>query len=338
MEIQKLVKWLSCCLLIMFYLLGAPMKALASEHEIDGIAAVVNNDIITLAELNAQSAMIRERLKGQKIKLPPANVLKNQVLQMMIDQSLQKQTAKRLNISVTTGDVQKAVQTVAQQQNMTPVQLRASLKKRGISEAAFLSQLRQQILSQKLLGATVASEVSVTPQDVDAGMKIAMSQAGQNNEYHILHILIPLPEAPTPDQIAAAKEKSGRIVAELQAGASFKTVAAAESGGAMMFTGGDMGWRTLAQLPATFSNQIINMKQGQIAGPIQSANGFHIIKLEGIRGNTAQINQNQLRQQVAQMIYQRKIQEKQQQWIEQLRSSAYIKIDYKPQGLPTPLS
>jgi parvulin-like peptidyl-prolyl isomerase len=79
------------------------------------------------------------------------------------------------------------------------------------------------------------------------------------------------------------------------------------------------------------------MHQDAIAGPIETSNGFHILKLVGIRGQAVAANSQQLREQVAQMIFQRKMEEKQQIWIEQLRSGAYIDITYKPQMLPAPL-
>lgn len=312
------------------------VSAFATMTELDDIAAVVNNSVITLSELNARATQVSGQLEAQKIKVPPRDILTNQVLQMLINETLAKQTAKRANITASTQDVQHAIQNVAAQQKMTPAELRESLKRQGVSETAFIAQIKQQLIMQKLLREMLASQITVTPQEVEAGVKMAEGQAGSNNEYHLLHIVIPLVDSPTPAQINAAKAKADGIILSLNSGENFKTLAAAQSSGAQMFNGGDMGWKTLAQLPSVFADQVMNMKKGSVVGPIQTANGFHILKLVAMRGKALNTNQAQLKQQISQMIFQRKLQEKQQDWISQLRSSAYIKIYFHPTALPTP--
>ena len=312
------------------------MSAFATVTALDDIAAVVNNSVITLSELNARATQVSHELEAQKIKVPPTDVLTTQVLQMLINETLAQQTAERANITASTEDVQHAIQNVASQQKMTPAELRDSLKRQGVSEAGFIAQIKQQIIMQKLLREMLASQITVTPQEVDAGVKMAESQAGSNNEYHLLHILIPLPDSPTPAQIDAAKAKADGIILALKGGESFQTLAAAQSSGEQMFNGGDMGWKTLAQLPTLFADQVMNMKKGAVTNPIQTANGFHILKLVAMRGKALNTDYAQLKQQISQMIFQRKLQEKQQDWISQLRASAYIKIYYHPTALPTP--
>lgn len=331
-----MIKKLRLCLLFIASLCFG-INAYAEITQLDGLAAVVNNQTIPISQLNARIAEVKKQLASRKIKVPPQSVLVKQVLQMIINESLEKQTAKRLNIKATTKDVQRAISNIATQQKMTPTQLRASIAKQGFSEAAFLQQIKKEIVLQKLLHQTIASQITVTPQEIDAGVKMAMSQAGKNNQYHLLHILVPLSDSPSPSDIEKAKTKADDVVAELkQNNASFKSLAAAHSQGAQMFNGGDMGWKTLAELPTVFAGRVVTMKKDQIAGPIQTANGFHILKLVGIRGKSLKLNKQQLKQHVAQMIFQRKLQEKQQDWLGQLRASAYIKIFYKPSMLPKP--
>jgi peptidyl-prolyl cis-trans isomerase SurA len=326
--------------LTVFFLLIASIFvatiANAKLAELDEIAAVVNNQTISLSQLNDKIATIKKQLTAQKIALPPDNVLANQVLQMMINHTLETQTAKRLNITATTEDIQHAISNIAAQQNMNPTQLRAAIAKQGISESDFIKQVKQEIVMQKLLHEMLASQITVTPQEVDAGVKLALKNAGKNNEYHLLHILVPLSDSPSPTQIKTAQAQANDIVAQLKQGASFKDLAAAHSQGSQMFNGGDMGWKTLAELPTIFANKVIAMKKDEVAGPIQTANGFHILKLVGVRGKANKMNKAQLKEQVSQMIFQRKLQEKQEDWLGQLRAGAYIKIFYKPKALPEP--
>jgi peptidyl-prolyl cis-trans isomerase SurA len=298
---------------------------------VDGIAAIVNNQIITMGQLENRTRMISAELGQQKITLPSQNVLINQVLQMMINQTLQQQTAQRLNITATTQDIQQGIQLIAQQQNTTPEALQASLAQQGISEEEFINQLKQQIINQKLLEQAVASQIVVLPQEIEAGMKIAQAQVGaQNTQYHLLEIVVGVPSSPSPEQVNMAEQKALSIFEQLQKGADFKTLAVAESSSSSAFDGGDIGWKTINELPPSLASSISSMKTNDLAGPFQSSDGFHIFKLIDVKSSNAAMSNDQLRQQVAQLIFQRKLQEKQQAWLDQLRAGAYIKILYKP--------
>ncbi len=329
-----------CLLIILLFSLSCILintKTFAAEQTLGGIAAIVNNKIITTLELQQRVTDIKHQLQQRKIKLPSADVLSKQVLQLMINQELEKQTAARLNITVSTAEINHAVKSIAAQQKLTVTQLYRSARKQGLNKTAFLQEVKQQIITEKLLRQVLAPEIKVTAQEIDAAMKMVLNQANGKSEFHLLHILIPVPDSPTPAQVAKAQHKAQQIVNELKNGENFKTLAAAQSTGSSMFNGGDFGWKTLTELPTVFADHVSNMKKGDIAGPIKTANGFHIIKLIGVRGTTYNLNRSQLRQRVRAMIMQRKIAEKQQAWIEQLRATAYVKILYQPQMLPTPL-
>lgn len=323
-------------ILLSFSILTLATFSFAAEP-LDGIAATVNNNIITISELNQRVIEVKQQLKQRKIKLPSDNVLSKQVLQMMINQNLEKQTAQRLHITATNADANRAINNIATQQKLTLTQLYQSLSKQGISKQEFIKEIKQQIVTEKLLHQVVATQVNVTTQEIDAGMKMALNQTGGQNEFHLLHILIPVPDSPSPKQIAATKLQAQQLVKKLKSGESFKTLAAAQSRGAHMFNGGDWGWKTLTELPTVFASKVPTMKKGETVGPIKTANGFHIIKLIGTRGQHLNMSKTQLRERVRTMIMQRKLEEKQQAWIEQLRATSYIKILYKPQMLPTPL-
>ena len=310
---------------------------LAVEQTLDSIAAVVNNNIITTSELQQRVTDIKHRLQQRKIKLPSDDILNTQVLQMMINQELENQTAARLNITASTANVNRAIASIAAQQKMTVAQLYQSAAKQGLSKNAFLKEVKQQIITEELLHQVIAPQIKITNQEIDAAMKMVLTQSNGKNEFHLLHILIPVPDSPTPKQVAQAKSKAETIVAALKNGESFKTLAAAQSSGSHMFSGGDLGWKTLTELPTVFANRVTSMEKGNIAGPIKTANGFHIIKLVGTRGISSNISRAKLRQRVRAMILQRKLEEKQQAWIAQLRATAYIKVVYKPEMLPSPL-
>ena len=108
---------------------------------------------------------------------------------------------------------------------------------------------------------------------------------------------------------------------KLGKGANFKQLAAAESAGDKALQGGDLGWRHLAEIPTIFADSVKTMHSGQLAGPLRAPNGFHIIKLVAIRGGKQDLTKDEVRN----LIYQRKYEEKVQIWLQQLRAQAYIK-------------
>ena len=311
-------------------------KSFAAE-QLDSIAAIVNNNIITVSQLNQRVMTIKQQLQQQKIKLPPDAVLSKQVLQLMINQSLEQETAKRLNITATDADLKRAADSIAAHQKISITQLYQSLAQRGISKAEFTKEIKRQIITEKLLHNAVVTRINVTPQEIDAAMKGALQQSGRQNEFHLLNILIPLPDSPSPQQLSNAQRKAQQLIRQLKNGEDFKTLAAAQSGGAQVFKGGDLGWKTLTELPTIFASHIPNMKKNDVAGPIRTGNGFYIIKLIGVRGKTLNMNKKALHQQIVNMITQRKLAEAQQAWLAQLRATSYIKILYQPKMLPSPL-
>ena len=212
------------------------------------------------------------------------------------------------------------------------------MQQQGLSEDQFITQLTQQIIQQKLVEQAVVPQVIVTPQEVDAAMPAAAAQVGTQTQYHLYDIFIALPNSPTTEEIDAAEQKAQTIANQLHNGADFKMLAVSDSNGAEAFNGGDIGWKSASELPPAFVQSLSSIQDGQVIGPIPVANGFHIIQLGGTRQVAQTVDQTQLRQQVTQMIFQRKVVEKEQEWIEQLRSGAYIKVWYEPQGLPTPMS
>ena len=314
---------LSCICLVI------SVKSVASAP-LDGIAAIVNDQVISISKLHQRMLTVKDQLQQRSIKLPPDNVLNKQVLQMMINETLQQQIVKRLNITASAADVSNALHIIATQQKTSIPQLYQSLSQHGMSKNQFINQIKQQIINEKLMHIALDTQIKVSPQEIDAYIKMLQAQQSVKNEFHLLHILIPMQNSPTPTQIATATKKAQKIIKALKQGKDFKTLVTAASSDPQAFSGDDMGWKTLAALPAVFTNQVLTMKTGDVAGPIRTSNGLHIIKLVGMRDKklNSNINMAQQRQRVGNMILQQKLAEKQQAWLQKLRATAYIKILY----------
>lgn len=258
----------------------------AKPQTLDAVVAVANDDVITQAQLARQVALIKQNLTQQHTPLPAENVLRKQVLEHMISLSLQKQLAEKYGMKVTDAEIDSAIQNIAEGQHMTMDQLRAAVAADGLDYNTFRQQIADQMLVQRVQQAALHDKIRITDQELDDYMRVLKSQPSQPSAYHIQDILIALPDSPTSEQVQAAKQRAETIVQKLKQGASFDQLAVAESAGEEALQRGDLGWRRLPELPAIFAEQVRDSHKGDILGPIRADNGFHILKIADMRGDS----------------------------------------------------
>ncbi len=264
-------------------LLAGSVSALAQQQPLDRIAAVVDEDIILQSELDRAVANIRGQYAGRENQLPPADVLQRQVLERLILMRLQSARAATTGIRISDEEVDAAVANIARQNNLSAEQMRQQLAHDGMTMADFRASLRDEIMSQRLRQRFAQSKISVSDAEVDAALA---AQAGGSAQYHLAHILVALPEGATAEQIATGQKKIEGIKGLVDRGEmEFSAAAVRYSDSPNALEGGDLGWRSLDQIPASFANTIHNMQAGQIIGPIRGPSGFQLIKLEEVRNN-----------------------------------------------------
>ncbi len=265
---------------------------------LDRILAVVNNDVITQSDIKLQTRTVVQQLREKKTPIPPEDILQKQILERAIMRQIQLQLAGSTGIRVDDDTLNRAIETIAQQNNLSLDQFREVLAKDGFDFAAFREDIRKEIIISRLRQREIGNKITVTDQEVEnylANQKAQGVAAG--DEYQLAHILISVPEAASPEQVKAAKEAAGKVLASLHAGADFKETAAAASSGEQALEGGDLGWRSAAQLPTIFANIIPDMKPGDMSELIRSPSGFHIVKLIDKRGGDSAsiVKQTQVR-------------------------------------------
>ncbi|MCD6055369.1 MAG: parvulin-like peptidyl-prolyl isomerase [Gammaproteobacteria bacterium] len=265
--------------------LESATPAALHEQALDKILVIVNEDVITESDLNERIKIVKMQLNRTHVKIPDQQSLRKQVLQQMIDQHLQLQAADKLNIMVDNDTLNEAVNNIAKQNKMTVSELSAQLSKDGISYQDFRNAVRDEIIISRVQERVVKPQVIVTPQEVNSFLNAFKQNEGEHSEYRLADIVIGLPEAPSPEEIKKAESQAKVIVEKLQHGTDFEMLASSESSGGSALSGGDLGWRSLARLPTIFAEKVQTMKKGDIAGPFQMPNGFHIIKLTDVRGS-----------------------------------------------------
>lgn len=254
-----------------------------NETALDSIVATINDDVLTESELDELITSARNNMRGRKIKLPPADLLRQQVLKQAILENLQLQLAERVGIRIRETDIDGAIDSVKKTNKLSQASLLKKLKRDGLTLEKYREQLRKELTMQKLLDREVRRRVHVPEAEITDFL--AQRQQAGNDAYHLSHILLPLPETATPEVISKLQQQAQDLITQLRSGASFKTLAASHSQGREALDGGVLGWRPSGQLPDLFINALSKMKKGEVSEPLRSANGFHILKLNDKRSS-----------------------------------------------------
>jgi peptidyl-prolyl cis-trans isomerase SurA len=257
---------------------------LVHAEVLDTIIAVVEDDVILERELQKEVAVIEQRIQQSNATLPPIYVLRKQVLEKLIVDKLQRQIAEKAGITVSEEMLNNSVADIAGRNNMDVQQFRAELEGQGISYQSFLDNMRNEIIINQLRGREIGGRIKVTDREVEHYMETQDKIGEESTQYHLGHILIAVKEGASSTEIQKAMSKAEDIVSNLRGGQSFTQVAISDSDDANALKGGDLGWRTLSEIPTLFVNEISHLKQGDVSEPIRSPSGFHIIKMLELKG------------------------------------------------------
>lgn len=249
-------------------------------EELDSIAIVVNDETITTNEINNRLNDFKQQIKLQGQTPPPEASLKKQVAERMILDSIQLQLAKQQGIHIDDLSLNAALEKIAQSNHATLAEMRNVLQDKGIDYAAFREQTRKDMIIRQLQQRIIYSSVKVSPQEIDIFLT-QQKESGDtaNDKYHLAQILIATPEAASPEEVQSALAKAEIVIAQLDEGESFNDVALRYSDGRHALDGGDLEWRSAAELPPLFLSAARILKKGEVSQPLRSAGGFHILKL-----------------------------------------------------------
>ncbi len=279
-------------------LLLSPIPAFAVERidpqqqvaTIDYVVAVVNDDVITHNELEERVSTVVAQLKKQGTPLPEQGVLEKQILERMISDMLLAQYAKESGVRVDDTQLDVAITRIAQQNKFpTLAEFQAKLESEGVNVKKFRDEIRAEIVSTKLREREVESKLVISDSEVDNYLANKATMGLENEEYHLAHILVVVPEQASADKIQAARERADHAYAQLAGGADFAQVAAGTSDAKDALKGGDLGWRPTDRIPPLFMNELQTLKPGQNTAVLRSPSGFHILKLIDKRNGSAPV-------------------------------------------------
>jgi peptidyl-prolyl cis-trans isomerase SurA len=273
----------------------AQTRELATRGELlDRVVAIVNDGVVLNSDLEAQIDTVSERLREQKLDPPPQNVLRQQVLERLVLQEIQIQRANHAGLKVTDETLNAALQDVAKRNNLTLSQLPDALAQQGIDYASYRDEIRKEITLTMLRQRDVLQHISVTPREIDQFLEKQAKMPSEHNEYNVSHILIAVGQEASQAQLDAAAKRAAEVYERAKDGEDFAKLAVAYSNSQTALEGGALGWRKGGELPTFLTDVVARLKPGEVSEPLRTPTGYHIIRLNEVRGGTLQAVEDQV--------------------------------------------
>jgi len=275
----KALKLLLICSVLAF---GASYQAEAKW--LDKVIVLVEDDVILSSELERRTDSIVKQIKAAGQAVPDDKTLTDQVLERLILESIQLQRARRAGVRISDEELNAAIQRIADGNNMTIPKLSEKLAEDGVSFSLFREDIRGEIMISRVRQGSVNQKVFVSEQEVKDLLKMMDEQGASNIQFKLRHLLISLPETATSSDLDKARDKAQSVIDRFNNGAAFVDMIISDSDGGDALQGGDLGWRSVEQLPTLFADSVVSMNKGQLSAAIRSPNGLHLLWLEDKRG------------------------------------------------------
>ncbi|MDG0965968.1 MAG: peptidylprolyl isomerase, partial [SAR86 cluster bacterium] len=240
---------------------------------LDRVAIIVGDGVVLESQVDGMLRNIEKRYQEQGAPMPPKEVLLEQVHERLIIEELQLQMGRRAGVRVGDGELNEAFERIAQNNELTLEEFIQSLEAEGESYEGLRSQVRKEMIIQRVQRGTVGREVDITEQELDGFLATEGAVKELSPELFVRQILV------------SDKNTANILLTQINDGADFSKLAVEKSISSSSASGGEMGWRNLADLPSLFSEALKNRKKGYISPALKSGSGFYILKLEDKRGD-----------------------------------------------------
>lgn len=253
--------------------------ATPATSTVDYIVALVNSEPVTNFDVRQRLLRVEQQLASQGQSLPPREALLPQVLEQLVVERAQLQQAAELGMRVDEATLLQAEQSIAAQNQLDVEAFRRRVVSEGMDLNRLRSELRNQVLLQRLREREVESRVRVSEADIDSFIRERKSASPETQEVNLGHVLIQVPEGANPARVSELQARAQGVANRLRAGADVAMQAREFSESPEAASGGQMGLRSVGRLPELFVEATRSLPIGGIAGPLRSAAGFHVLKV-----------------------------------------------------------
>jgi peptidyl-prolyl cis-trans isomerase SurA len=252
-------------------LLALPLSA--KIEILDRVAIIVGEGVVLESQVNNMLENIKKRYQEQGAPMPPQEMMLEQVHERLIIEELQLQMGRQAGIRVGDGELNQAFENIAQSNGLSLESFIETLEAEGESYEELRSQVRKEMIIQRVQRGRVGREVDITEQELDGFLATEGAVKELSPELFVRQILV------------SDQNKADSLLMDINNGEDFANLAKENSTSTNASSGGEMGWRNLADLPSLFADALKNKKKGYISPPLKGGSGYYILKLEDKRGD-----------------------------------------------------
>jgi peptidyl-prolyl cis-trans isomerase SurA len=315
---------------VFFCVVGSPLVIQSHGAEIvDRIVAVVNDDIITLFELNRAIKPYEDKIHAlgysEEKERRMLFKVREGVLNQLIDKKIEDQQIKRSNIKISEEQIDQTIERIKEKNFFSDEDLRLALAKDGLTIEAYRNKIKEEILRTRLVNFEVKSKIVITEEDIAAYYEKHLDMYGGKQKYHLRNILIIIPTFADENEKLEIRAKIDEILNELNAGESFENMARDYSESSTAPEGGDLGLFELDSLSPQLQKTIKGMKSGEFTPVLETDQGYQIFFLQEIL-KTPGKSLEDVSPEIQRILFEENADKKYQEWIEGLRKQSAIKI------------
>ena len=280
---------LSAPLLALFFW---PSLASSQVEVLDQVVAIVDDDIILASELQERVQGVRSTMESRGVEVPSDDVLIRETLDRLILDSIQLQLAKRYGVRIPDQQLDEAMTRLARQNSLTLEQFRIALEQSGQSYAAAREGLRDDLAIQRIQQGNVMRNINISEQEIDNFLTTEEGEAMTQPEYRVIQALLSISRGEDAAEVAAKEGYINEVLSSIQSGQPFEQAVSGTEPYA--FSGGDLGWRKLGDIPSMFADAVPTLTVGEVT-KVRSSSGFHLVHLADAVGGEQLVRQTDVR-------------------------------------------
>jgi peptidyl-prolyl cis-trans isomerase SurA len=305
-------------------------SAAAYSAEINNrVVVIVNNDVITLYELNNR---IKE-LTGQSSETLKAQgedkfiETRREVVEAMIDEKIAQAKIEELKLHTSEEEIDAYIENIKKANNLTQEDLIAGLKEQGTTLEAYRKSIKEKLERNDLIEYEVKQKAIILESQILKYYQEHLDEFKEEEIDQIASIVLKIQDENNTDEVKELTQKGEKILAKLKAGEEFSSLAKEFSQGPGADEGGVLGEFNSAQLAPALKKVVDGLSDGQISGLITTSGAIQIIKLLKRTGGTVRPFE-QVRNEIYDTIYNKELEKRYSSWIKELRDQTFIKINF----------
>jgi peptidyl-prolyl cis-trans isomerase SurA len=268
--------------------------AFAETQMLDQVVAIVDDDVVMASELRERFDTVMANVEARGVEAPPEDEIIRDILDRLILESIQMQMGERFGVRISDAQLDAAMARLAAGNGLTPEQFAMALEQEGQSYAEVRENIRREMVIQRVQQGNVNQLIEITDQEVENYLSTEEGQKLVQPEFRIVHALLPVSSDASAEEVERSRAYSQALIDRIRDGEDFDAVISSATG-EFTFSGGDLGWRKLGDLPSIFQDVAQDIKRGEVADLFRSPSGFHIVKMADRRGAELTIPQTKVR-------------------------------------------